>query len=209
VTQSGEPTTVEAPRAAPTRASTGLETPLPESPRKPAVLLAGAAEGSPQLVPGHPGVECVYFHWVPPTVPTGAAFVVDHLEVSPRLWTPVDVDCQDPPCVGAVLTAHEGSDLCAAAVARRDGPQATGPTGSVVRLLGSVRCGAPATRAQCAAFSAALVARAKEPGSALPLDVDAAATGSGSTDDAPSTADTDDSGTTGDVGPTTAPSAGG
>lgn len=184
----GEPSAVEAPEATPTRASTGLETPLPKAPRKAAVLLAAAAEGSPQPVEGHPGVECVYFHLVPPTLPDGAAFVVDHVEVSPRLWTPVAVDCQNPGCLGAALTSQDGSDLCAVALARNDGPQATGPTGSVVRLVGTVRCDPPATRTQCAALRAALIARAKEPGSALPLDIgggDGLGSGDGSGDATP------------------------
>lgn len=217
VSATGEPSGVEAPDVTPTRASTGLETPLPKAPRKAAVLLAAAAEGSPQLVDGHPGVECVYFHLVPPTLPEGAAFVVDHVKVSPKLWKPVAVDCQNPVCVGAALTSQDGSDLCAVALARTDGPHATRPTGSVVRLIGSVRCGAPATHAQCAALRAALVAHAKEPGSALPLDLESAdgsgagdgsGDGSGSTDDSGSTAGTGDSGNGGDVA-TAEPSEGG
>lgn len=200
----------EGPAVTPTRASTGLETPLPTSAHKAAVLLAAAATGAATDPPvPTPGVECVYFVWAAgaPPLPAGVAFVVDHAQVSPSRWKTSKLDCGGTRCVGAALTADHGS--CSLAFARKDGPQATGATGSVVRLLGTVRCGAPATRADCAAFRAALVAAAATSGGGLPLDRDGSENGTGSTDDSGSTAGTGDAGDTGDSPPAVTPSSGG
>jgi len=209
----GAAAATEAPDVTPTRASSGLETPLPRSAPKPTLQTAAAATGLVLVGAAHPGVECVYFAWLPqgPAVPEGAAFVVSHVRVQPAAWSRTKVACQEDPvrCVGAALTSQPGSSSCAVALARKDGPHATGPTGATLQLIGSLRCGAPATRAQCAAFVADLVAHAHDPGRALSLDDPIPAddsgtdgtTGSGD-DGTGNPAGDSDSGSTGDVSPT-------